>query len=83
MPSSYNDLFPEAEAHGHVGDVWYQTTVRVPRGWAGARIVLRFGSATHRAVVWVDGARVAEHEGATPRSRPTSPTSSSRGPRAG
>jgi beta-glucuronidase len=63
VPSSYNDLFPEAAVHGHVGDVWYQTTVRVPRGWAGERIVLRFGSATHRAVVWVNGAQVAEHEG--------------------
>ena len=34
-----------------------------PRGWAGERIVLRFGSATHRAVVWVNGTQVAEHEG--------------------
>ncbi len=63
VPSSYNDLFPDPEAQGHVGDAWYQTTVWVPRGWAGDRIVLRFGSATHRAVVWVDGAQVAEHEG--------------------
>ena len=60
VPSSYNDVFPEAEVHNHVGDAWYQTTVRVPRGWAGERIVLRFGSATHRAVVWVDGTRGAE-----------------------
>jgi beta-glucuronidase len=63
VPSSYNDLFPEAEVHDHVGDVWYQTTMRVPRGWAGERIVLRFGSATHRAVAWIDEAQVAEHEG--------------------
>jgi beta-glucuronidase len=63
VPSSYNDLFPDGEVHGHVGDAWYQTTARVPRGWAGQRIVLRFGSATHRAVVWVDGAEVAQHEG--------------------
>jgi beta-glucuronidase len=83
VPSSYNDLFTEAEVHGHIGDAWYQTTVRVPRGWAGERIVLRFGSATHRAVVWVDGTQVAEHEGGYTPSRPMSPTSSSRGPRAG
>jgi beta-glucuronidase len=63
VPSSYNEVFPEAEVRNHVGDAWYQTTVRVPRGWAGERIVLRFGSATHRAVVWVDGTRVAKHEG--------------------
>ena len=29
----------------------------------GERIVLRFDSATHRAVVWVDETQVAEHEG--------------------
>ena len=63
VPSSYNDVFPETEVRNHVGDAWYQTTVRVPRGWAGERIVLRFGSATHRAVVWVDDVQVAEHEG--------------------
>jgi beta-glucuronidase len=63
VPSSYNDVFPEAEARNHIGDAWYQTTVRVPRGWAGQRIVLRIGSATHRAVVWVDDVQVVEHEG--------------------
>jgi beta-glucuronidase len=63
VPASYNDIFPEPAVHDHVGDAWYETPVRVPAGWAGDRIVLRFGSATHRAVVWVNGTRVAEHEG--------------------
>ena len=63
VPASYNDVFPEPEVHDHVGDVWYETLVRVPARWAGERIVLRFGSATHRAVVWVNGRQVAEHEG--------------------
>jgi beta-glucuronidase len=63
VPASYNDVFPEAEVHGHVGDVWYQTDARVPERWRGERIVLRFDSATHRAVVWVDETEVAEHEG--------------------
>ena len=49
--------------HDHVGDVWYQRSVFVPRGWAGQRIVLRFDAATHRAAVWVDDTYVAEHEG--------------------
>ena len=53
----------DADARDHVGDVWYQRDVRVPRGWDGERVVLRFDSATHRAVVWVDDAEVAEHEG--------------------
>ncbi|HSA52270.1 MAG TPA: beta-glucuronidase, partial [Yinghuangia sp.] len=63
VPASYNDIVPDPAVRDHVGDAWYQTTVRVPRGWAGERIVLRFDSATHRAVVWVDDALVAEHEG--------------------
>jgi beta-glucuronidase len=83
VPSSYNDLFPEAEVHGHVGDVWYQATMRVPRGWSGERIILRFGSATHRAVVWVDGPRSPSTRAATRPSRPTSPNSWSRGRRSG
>src|SRR5215210_1166894 len=63
VPASYNDIFPEPDMHGHVGDAWYQKNVRVPTGWRGERIVLRFDSATHRAVVWVDDTQVAEHEG--------------------
>jgi beta-glucuronidase len=63
VPASYNDVFADVAARDHIGDAWYQTTVRVPRGWAGQRVVLRFGSATHRAVVWVGDVEVARHEG--------------------
>jgi beta-glucuronidase len=63
VPASYNDIFLDPEVRGHVGEVWYETTFRVPRGWAGERIVLRFDSATHRAVVWVDGQEVVRHQG--------------------
>jgi beta-glucuronidase len=63
VPASYNDLVPDVTFRDHVGDAWYQTTVRVPRGWTGDRVVLRLDSATHRGVVWVDEVQVAEHEG--------------------
>ncbi|WP_182111267.1 MULTISPECIES: beta-glucuronidase [unclassified Actinotalea] len=63
VPASYNDVPADADARDHVGDVWYQTVVRVPRGWAGRRVVLRFDSATHRAVVWVGDTEVMTHEG--------------------
>ncbi|PVU81147.1 beta-glucuronidase [Cellulomonas sp. WB94] len=63
VPASYNDIVPDATVHDHVGDAWYQTSVRVPRGWAGQRIVLRFDSATHRATVWVGETEVMSHEG--------------------
>jgi beta-glucuronidase len=63
VPASFNDIVPTREARDHVGDVWYQRTVRVPRGWDGQRIVLRFDAATHRATVWVGDTQVVEHEG--------------------
>lgn len=63
VPASYNDVLADPAARGHVGDVWYQRTVRVPASWGGRRTVLRFGSATHRAVVWAGDTEVARHEG--------------------
>src|SRR3954469_13512734 len=63
VPASFNDILPTRDARDHVGDVWYQRTVRVPRGWDGQRIVLRFDAATHRATAWVGDVQVAEHEG--------------------
>jgi beta-galactosidase/beta-glucuronidase len=63
VPGSYNEVFPGAAARDHVGDAWYETNIRVPVAWTGERIVLHFGSATHRAGVWVNGTEIAEHEG--------------------
>src|SRR3954447_26402466 len=67
VPASYNDVLADRAVRDHVGDARYQTVVRVPRGWAGERVVRRFDAATHRAVVWVDDVEVARHEsGYTP-----------------
>jgi beta-glucuronidase len=63
VPASYNDLFADAALRDHVGDVWYQTDVHVPAGWAGQRTVLRLDAATHRATVWLDDREVMRHEG--------------------
>jgi beta-glucuronidase len=63
VPASYNDLFADAVARNHVGDAWYQTMAWVPERWHGQRIVLRFDSATHNAVVWLNDTQVLEHEG--------------------
>ena len=63
VPASYNDIAADAAVRDHVGPVWYQRTVWVPRGWTGRRIVLHFESATHRAVVWVDAEQVITHVG--------------------
>jgi beta-glucuronidase len=63
VPASYNDIFPDRTVHDHVGDMWYQTAVRVPARWEWERIVPRCDAATHRAVVRVGETQVAEHEG--------------------
>jgi beta-glucuronidase len=63
VSASFNDIAADAAVRDHVGDVWYQTTVRVPRGWDGQRVVLHFESATHRATAWVNDAEVVSHEG--------------------
>ncbi|WP_062529708.1 beta-glucuronidase [Demequina rhizosphaerae] len=63
VPASYNDLFTDSAIRDHVGWVWYQRTVRVPRGWDGERIHIRLDAATHEGVVYVDEAEVVRHEG--------------------
>ena len=63
VPSSYNDVLADAAVHDHVGDAWYETTFRVPQAWTGQTVAMRFGSATHRAEVWVNGRSVATHQG--------------------
>jgi beta-glucuronidase len=63
VPASFNDILTDPAARDYVGDLWYQTTVRVPRGWAGRRIVLHLESATHRATVWAGDVEVVSHEG--------------------
>lgn len=63
VPASYNDLFTDPAIREHVGWAWYQRQVRVPRGWAGERVILRLDAATHEGKVYVDGVMVAHHVG--------------------
>ena len=63
VPASFNDLVADLETRDFFGDLWYSTTVRVPRGWSGQRVTLYVESATHRATVWANGAEVGSHEG--------------------
>ena len=63
VPSSYNDLFTDVAIREHVGWVWYQRKVRVPRGWNGQRVFVRIDAATHEGVVFVNGTKVAQHVG--------------------
>lgn len=63
VPGSYNDVVVESELREHVGWVWYQRQVHVPRGYAGNRVYLRLDSATHEGKVYVNDTLVAEHVG--------------------
>ncbi len=72
VPASFNDIAADAAVRDYFGDVWYQRTVWVPRGWQGQRIVLHFESATHRATVWVNETEVVSTRVVTRRSRWTS-----------
>src|SRR3954451_3152561 len=63
VPASYNDLFPDPAIREHVGWVWYQRTVHVPRGWERERVLVRVDAATHHGRVYVDDSLVAEHSG--------------------
>ncbi|MEC0138929.1 beta-glucuronidase [Paenibacillus macerans] len=63
VPSSYNDAGVSAEIRHHVGWVWYEREFAVPSALSSERIVLRFGSATHEAKVYVNGRLAATHVG--------------------
>lgn len=63
VPASYNDQKADKRFRNHFGWVYYQTQFSVPRALQGERIVLRFGSVTHKAVVYLNGVKIAEHKG--------------------
>lgn len=63
VPGSYNDQGVTTEIRNHVGNVWYERQVTIPKVLEGQRCVLRFGSATHKATVYIDGNIVTTHTG--------------------
>lgn len=63
VPSSYNDIGVTSEIRNHVGLVWYEREFIVPELLSTERIVLRFGSATHKAKVYINGELAVEHLG--------------------
>ena len=63
VPSSYNDLVEAEEVRDHVGWVWYERSFTINKSLLDERIVLRFGSATHEAKVYLNGKFLVEHKG--------------------
>ena len=63
VPSSYNDITTDSELRDHVGWVWYEKSFAVPNVWKNQRVILRFGSVTHHAVIYLNGEEIARHKG--------------------
>ncbi|WP_105994697.1 beta-glucuronidase [Staphylococcus simulans] len=63
VPGSYNEQGAINEIRNHVGTVFYERAFIVPKALRDERLVLRFGSATHEAVVYIDGEEVVSHKG--------------------
>lgn len=63
VPASYNDIGVSAKIRDHVGWVWYEREITLPSVLSEERVVLRFGSVTHLAKVYVNGEFVAQHKG--------------------
>ncbi|MFD2639101.1 beta-glucuronidase [Piscibacillus salipiscarius] len=63
VPSSYNDVSVIKEIRNHIGWVWYEREFQVPKYAFSERLVLRFGSVTHEAKVYVNGMLVCENKG--------------------
>lgn len=63
VPSSYNDLVEGTEVRDHMGWVWYEREFIVNKNMLNERVVLRFGSATHHAKVYINGKLIVEHKG--------------------
>ena len=63
VPASFQDFYTEKNIREFTGDIWYETEVVVPGFMKGNDVFLRFGAATHRASVYLNGEFAGEHEG--------------------
>lgn len=55
VPTSFNDVVVDKDKRNYIGDFWYERFVDVPDLAADEELVLRFGSVTHNATVYVNG----------------------------
>ena len=63
VPASFQDFYTDKEIREYAGDFWYEKEMFIPGEWEGMKVFVRFGCATHRAEVFVNGVKVTEHEG--------------------
>ncbi len=60
VPGSWNEQLAEAGLMNYTGAAWLFRDVFVPETYADQKLILRFGSADFRAIVWANGAAVGE-----------------------
>ena len=63
VPASFNDQTVTKEIREHSGYIWYEKEFSVAKALRNERLVLRFGSATHEAWVYINGKEVVYHKG--------------------
>lgn len=63
VPTSFNDVVVDKDKRNYIGDFWYERFVDVPDLAADEELVLRFGSVTHNATVYVNGQALGQHKG--------------------
>ena len=63
VPSAYNDIYEGRELRDHVGEVAYERLFDAPQSLTGGRLILRFGSVTHKARVYLNGELLGSHKG--------------------
>lgn len=63
VPASYNDQKDKKEYRDHYGWAYYQREIEIPKLLLSQRIVLRFGSVTQEAAVYLNGEYLCGHKG--------------------
>lgn len=63
VPASFADVFTEAKERDYCGDFWYEHEFYVRKIEKDITYAIRFGSVTHRCLIFCNGVLVCEHEG--------------------
>lgn len=63
VPTSFNDVLVDGDKRLFIGDNWYERQLDLPVLAEDEEAVLRFGSVTHQASVYLNGQLVATHQG--------------------
>ncbi|RHW32384.1 beta-glucuronidase [Lysinibacillus yapensis] len=63
VPASFNDQTVIKDIREHSGYIWYEREFSIAKALRNERLVLRFGSATHEAWVYLNGKEITYHKG--------------------